>query len=533
MIRQSFCTLVFVALVFASGGTQPRAPLTGTWEGQLLLNSNWRFMEADFGATGKLADARVDLPQERREFTEFSTDGQSVRWTLQRGQGRIRFEGTRENDIIRGSAEQNGVAGEFQLIRIAASKQRETAPYAATYRSDTGDLITVARFDFGDGVDRLALLDVRRGYWGTLMPTGRSEFLFAPARSGRFPVALRVAFGNDSGGRAMQVTLEGPDRERVAARRADLYDTSDVTFANGAVTLAGTTIRSRALGRRPAVVMVHSSGNQSRNGPNAYFRLIANVLAANGITTLTYDKRGVGDSTGSWPTATFDDLAGDLHAAIDAVRRVPGVDPTGIGIWSLSQGGWIAPLVAAMDEKLRFLVLVSAAATSPAQQEIARVSAVMRAAGSPSADVAAVSNYLQMYFDVVAGMRPWSELQAEMTSTASAPWLRYVPRPRTESEATWAPAPATLDPAAILRDVRAPVLAVHGADDVDVPASLNSTLFARLSPHRNSRQEVFPRADHYLLVRITDPDREYPRLSPGYLPLLVDWIRDQSVVTAR
>jgi hypothetical protein len=42
--------------------------------GQLLLNSNWRFMEADFGATG-LADAKVDLPQERRDFAEFSIDG--------------------------------------------------------------------------------------------------------------------------------------------------------------------------------------------------------------------------------------------------------------------------------------------------------------------------------------------------------------------------------------------------------------------------------------------------------------------------
>jgi alpha-beta hydrolase superfamily lysophospholipase len=57
-------------------------------------------------------------------------------------------------------------------------------------------------------------------------------------------------------------------------------------------------IRSHAVGPRPAVVMVHSSGNQSRNGPIAYFRLIANLFAANGITTLAYDKRGVGGSNG-------------------------------------------------------------------------------------------------------------------------------------------------------------------------------------------------------------------------------------------
>jgi pimeloyl-ACP methyl ester carboxylesterase len=535
LVRQSFITLILAGIVVASGVTQPGPPLTGAWEGQLLLNSNWRFMEADFGATGNPADARVDLPQERRQFAEFSVDGQSVRWTLVRGQSRIRFEGTRtrDNDVIRGYADQNGVAGEFQLIRIAAGKQRDTAPYAGTYRTSAGDLVTVARFDFGDGIDRLALLDERRGYWGTLMPTGKSDFLFAPARSGRFPVGLRVIFEGSISGRATQLAMEGPGKERVVARRVDLYDASDVTFTNGTVTLAGTVIRSRAAGPRPAVVMVHSSGNQSRNGPIAYFRLIANLLAANGITTLVYDKRGVGSSTGSWPTATYADLARDLRAAVDAVRRSPGVDPTRVGIWSLSQGGWVAPLVATTDERLRFLVLVSGAATSPAQQEIDRVAAVMRAAGSPQADVAAASSYLRLFFDVSAGTRPWSDLQAEMTRTANAPWVSYVPRPRTERETTWTPEPATLDPAAIFHDVRAPVLAVHGAEDVDVPAKVNSVLFARLSGHRNSRQQIFPRADHYLLVRIADPDREYRRLSPGYLPLLVDWIRSQSVAPAR
>ena len=110
--------------------------------------------------------------------------------------------------------------------------------------------------------------------------------------------------------------------------------------------------------------------------------------------------------------------------------------------------------------------------------------------------------------------------------------LRYVPSPEPNVKRHGTGA-ATLDPAAILRNVEVPILAVHGADDVDVPASVNSALFAQLSTHRNSRQQVFPRADHYLLVGITDPDREYRRLTSGYLPLLVDWIRDQAVVRAR
>ena len=67
----------------------------------------------------------------------------------------------------------------------------------------------------------------------------------------------------------------------------------------------------------------------------------------------------------------------------------------------------------------------------------------------------------------------------------------------------------------------------------DVSASVNLALFAQLSTHRNSRQQVFPRTNHYLLVGIIDPDREYRRLTSGYVPLLVDWIRDQSVGRAR
>ena len=177
--------------------------------------------------------------------------------------------------------------------------------------------------------------------------------------------------------------------------------------------------------------------------------------------------------------------------------------------------------------------MVSAAATSPAEQEIARVRAVMSAAGSGNAAVDAASRYLRVYFDVVAGAQPWSALQAEMQRSAAASWLHYVPRPRTARDATWAPAPATLDPAVILRRVGAPILAVHGADDVDVPAPVNSTLFAQLSTHHNSRQRVFSRADHYLLVGITDPDREYRRLSADYLPLLIRWIHDQTAVRER
>jgi hypothetical protein len=98
------------------------------------------------------------------------------------------------------------------------------------------------------------------------------------------------------------------------------------------------------------------------------------------------------------------------------------------------------------------------------------------AAGARRLTVDAASHYLRVYFDVIGTTQSWSDLQAEMQRTASASWVRHVPRPRTDREATWAPAAATLDPAAILRNVGVPIVAVHGAEDVDVPAIVNSAL---------------------------------------------------------
>ena len=527
-MRQALRLLAVVVVAAPMLAAQSSPSLQGAWEGQLLLNNNWRFMEGQFGPS--TADARVDLPQERREFADFSVDGLRVRWILRRGQTAIRFEGTREGDVIRGRAEQNGVSGEFQLVRTAGERSRDAGAYAGTYRTNRGDLVTVARFDFGDDVDRLALVDVKRGYWGTLLPTGPSTFVFAPARSGRFPVSIQVQFSRDPNGGATAVTVKGPNRERISARRVELYETKDVAFANGPISLAGTVIRSRVPGPRPALVMVHSSGNQSRNGPNAYFRLIANMLAARGVTTLVYDKRGVGDSTGTWTSASFDDLASDARAALVALRAVPGVDPMRVGLWTLSQGGWIAPLVAASDSNVAFLALVSAAATSPAQQEIDRVAAVMRTAGSPQPDIVAASNYLRLFFDVVSGTQPWDVLADAIARTGDAPWITYVPRPRTSEQAGWAPAPATLDPASVFKSVRVPVLTIHGLDDVDVPAEANAQLFGKLTTHRASRQRIYPSADHYLLQGVTDPDRQYRRLTPDYLDDLSNWIHERKAI---
>jgi pimeloyl-ACP methyl ester carboxylesterase len=498
------------------------AELAGTWEGQMLLGSNWRYVEARFGAPDDPGGAQVDLPQERRQFRDFTVSGARLTWTLVRNTERIEFEGTHAGDIIRGRAVQSGVTGEFQLVRINRGAQRRESELAATYRTSQGDLITIARFDFGDGIDRLALMDTRDGYWGMLLPTDADRYVFAPARSGQFPTDLTLAFARSRTGVGRGLTMTSPSA-RVVASRIDAYDTRALPLTNGDITLAGEMVYPRTRGRHPAVVLVHSSGAQSRNGPIGYFRLIANLLATNGISAIVYDKRGVGKSTGTWWDATFDDLAGDLRAAIATARQQPNVDAGRVGIWGLSQAGWIAPLVASQDPDVAFLMLVGTAAVSPAQQEIERVATVMKANGAPDTDIELAGRYLRTFFDVVAGAQPWERLKSALADAAGASWLRYVPQPRSEREVGWSPSPSTLDPAPIFAKITVPVLTIHGASDVDVRATVNSQLYAKLSVHPGSRQRVFDNADHFILVGVDNSDRQYRRLAQGYLQTMIDW----------
>jgi uncharacterized protein len=515
---------VLCAVTVQASQTSTTSQRTGLWEGQMLLNGNWRFMEAQFGS-GNPSEAKVDLPQERREFRDFEVEGNQLRWALMRGDARIRFDGRIDGSVIRGTSEQNGVTGDFQLVRVNRSSSTEDPGRSATYRMADGNLVTIVRFDFGDGIDRLALMDTKYGYWGMLLPTGIDLYMLAPSRSGRFPADVHIQFERDASGKTTGLTMTLAVGPPVSATRIDVYDTRAITFSNGGITLAGDVLLPRSKGSHPAVVMVHSSGNQSRNGPVGYFRLVANLFASNGFAVLVYDKRGVGKSTGSWPNATFEDLAGDVRSAVAALRAEPEIDKDHVGLWTLSQGGWIAPMVAASDPRLAFLTLVSGAATSPAQQEMDRVARVMQTNGFTQKDIDSARRYLRTFFDVVTGKQSWGTLQVAIPSVASEAWVSYVPRPQSEREAGWAPAPADLDPQPLLRRVRVPILTIHGAEDVDVPAKANSSLYATVSLHSGSRQRIIDRADHYMLLGITDPERESRRLDTAYLQFTVDWMK--------
>lgn len=121
-----------------------------------------------------------------------------------------------------------------------------------------------------------------------------------------------------------------------------LYKQETVAFANGDVHLTGRLTLPLSPVPCPALVFVHGSGPGLRDT----YLVEADLLARHGIASLGFDKRGCGESTGDWHPVDFDVLADDVLAAVQCLRRDPRIRADKVGLFGISQAGWIIPLAA-------------------------------------------------------------------------------------------------------------------------------------------------------------------------------------------
>jgi dienelactone hydrolase len=114
----------------------------------------------------------------------------------------------------------------------------------------------------------------------------------------------------------------------------------------------------------PAVVIGHGSGRTVKD----QCRGLADQMLRRGFATLCYDKRGVGESTGTYVNvgtrdseAHFPRLASDMAAAVTLLRADPHIDRTRVGLIGPSQAGWIIPIAAQLSKPAFMILLVGPA----------------------------------------------------------------------------------------------------------------------------------------------------------------------------
>jgi uncharacterized protein len=256
--------------------------------------------------------------------------------------------------------------------------------------------------------------------------------------------------------------------------------------------------------------MVPGSGPSDREN-DVYFPMIRMGLLARGIAAASFDKRGVGGSSGNVHDTDIGQQAADVHGQLAALRARPEVSGVPIGLFGHSQGGWVVLEVAAEDPSVAFCITNSGPGVSPGRQTRYQVESGMRAAGvSAEALADALADY-----DSVAEMLRVGDIEGAL---AKLPAIGV-----TDFDAADLELFRRIfdhDPVPALRRIACPMLVILGREDRSVDAIESAAIFAKVREERPGGVEVavLEGANHRMLVG------DAAALHPAYDTTLGDWI---------
>lgn len=295
---------------------------------------------------------------------------------------------------------------------------------------------------------------------------------------------------------------------------------SDAHFRHGTDLLAGSLYCPRLPGRRPALALVYGSGAQDRRYGGAGTAL-ARHFARHGYVVLTWDKPGIGKSTGDFNTQTFRDRAGEALAAVQFLRQRPEVQAAAVGLWAHSQGGMVAPLAASLSDQVAFVIQVAGWQGPVWRQDAVRVEQELRAGGFSAADIDEAVAFARSRMDLIRGSGPFAELEQAQAKVRSRPWFSAV---------HWCDR-ALFHAARLNADydtAPSPVLAIYGDHDTSSgpPEPLVDVIRAGLDKAHNHdvTVRIFPGADHSLRAVQARDAKNQADFIPGYLDLMTDWL---------
>lgn len=316
------------------------------------------------------------------------------------------------------------------------------------------------------------------------------------------------------------------------------------------VTLSGTLVMPvHAAGQRvPGVIILAGSGSADRDGNNRHvttdlYKQIAELLAQEGIATLRYDKRGVGQSTPAPVPAdpqhpTLDEQAAfqnfvdwqnfvaDAVATEAALLAQPDIDPRHVGIIGHSEGGIIAAELAGMKvavaQRPSAVVLVGTPGRpydAVVRDQLARQLELLQA--GPTVTQAALSHVDMLVADLrQGGMNQSALLQALQSDQAIPPQFSatVVGLYSIGLQMFWT-ATLQISPALDVMQYEGPVLVLQGESDTQVSAlrdapALNQALSARSSG--TQQLSLIPKASHFLKA-VQDPAAD-PGLAGEIVP---------------
>jgi len=307
----------------------------------------------------------------------------------------------------------------------------------------------------------------------------------------------------------------------------------EVRFQNGANTLSGHYLGNLNEGEVKGVLFFVHGDSALPYDAEGYYPLIWNRLRQNGYAVFSWDKMGVGDSSGNWLSQSMADRQQEVLRAIDFVQQRYGFTANQTGLIGFSQAGWVVPAIANASDNVGFIIGVGFATNWIDQGRYYTNVSLTEAGASEEQKQTALITYQNEINFLLSS--PTFESYQERAGDTGMPEDRFafvVKNMRSDSTDDY-------------KKLSKPALFLWGEDDLNVDAKMECSLWTENTNHllnqSNTHQIVMTKliqgANHGLLRSATFNTQQFgfmnwltllwleeEALSPEFLPTLIDWL---------
>ncbi|QEG20499.1 alpha/beta hydrolase family protein [Mariniblastus fucicola] len=267
------------------------------------------------------------------------------------------------------------------------------------------------------------------------------------------------------------------------------YRVREMIFENSAadIKLAATLTVPKEKDKPPVAILINGSGPQDRDesiADHKPFWVVADHLSRNGIAVFRYDERGVGRSTGTFEGATSADLATDVEAAIDYLKGRRDVDPTRIILIGHSEGGLLAPMIAARRDDVAGVVLLAPPGVNGVKVVINQSRLIAEASGTADEEELQMQEkILELAFELLKSQPEtnddfYEQFEAKTAEVMGEDAEKFELVPEIEVavrqlDTPWFRYFAKYEPGPALEKTKCPTLVLIGEKDLQVDPKLN------------------------------------------------------------
>ena len=565
-------TNVLVLLYLLYGSKAVAQDLQGDWEGVLKtqgieLPTVIHIKKESNGYSGTLdspTQGGFDIPMSKLEidgsklFFEIKSIGAFYEGTfnqesgeiegkyVQRGVLELNFSRPQKNDVAYSqSSKPEDIIGSWQgpiqipgnpLTFVIHIKQGDDGLIAEADSPDQGSFgMPIETVKFKNGEFNIAVPKLGMKYTGRLLQDQQSINGFFEQNGGRFKLDLNKATEDE---------IETQSKRPQMPEAPFNYSIEDVVVQNkkAGIELAGTlTIPKNP---KAAAIMITGSGPQDRDETifgHKPFWVIADHLGEKGYAVLRMDDRGVGQSKGDFSQATSADFATDISAAVDYLKSRDDIPADKIGLIGHSEGGMIAPMVAAERSDVAFAILLAGPGVPITELLTEQYYLLMLSEGGDEKELqekrvrdlrlnqqivgildapdfeAKATEYMHAYF--TGNDMPEEQIQPNIEALLKqyeTPWFGYF---------------LAFEPAQYLSQLKAPLLAINGSLDLQVGADTNLNGIRQVMQsiqHPDYTIKKLDKMNHLFQVTETGKVSEYGKLeetfSPVALNIISDWL---------